>query len=232
MLYTILYVSRATKKMYDHELDELLIQSKEWNRTHGITGFLAYVEGNLQEKIYHNFIQILEGTKFELKDLFSNIKKDHRHHQITVIKSGTITKRQFQNWDMAFERLDLASLALTKATNADVKSYGQHMVTDHTAAGLEMKNLASGKGWTVPVTLQTKEQQNLDKLSALSGSAFDKEFVNIMVISHQDAVALFEKAATTMGVPDADLRSMASAKLPTLREHLQHATELKLKVNP
>jgi hypothetical protein len=109
MLYTILYVSRATKQMYDHELDELLLQSKEWNRTHGITGFLAYVEGNLQEKIYHNFIQILEGTKFELKDLFSNIKKDHRHHQITVIKSGTIIKRQFQNWDMAFERLDLAS---------------------------------------------------------------------------------------------------------------------------
>jgi len=44
MLYTILYVSRAAKKMYDSQLNELLIQSREWNRTHGITGFLGYVE--------------------------------------------------------------------------------------------------------------------------------------------------------------------------------------------
>jgi hypothetical protein len=109
MLYTILYVSRAAKKMYDEQLDELLIQSREWNRTHGITGFLAYVEGNLQNKTYHNFIQILEGTKPELKDLFSNIKGDYRHNNVNVIKSGNIIQRKFQNWDMAFERLDLVA---------------------------------------------------------------------------------------------------------------------------
>jgi putative membrane protein len=158
----------------------------------------------------------------------SSCTKDDGEEQYSMSNQDFVTKASSSN---NFE-VSAGTLALTKATNADVKSYGQHMVTDHTAAGLEMKNLASGKGWTVPVTLQTKEQQNLDRLSALSGSAFDKEFVNIMVVSHQDAVALFEKAATTMGVPDVDLRSMASAKLPTLREHLQHATELKLKVNP
>lgn len=108
MLYTILYVSRAAKKMDDGQLDELLSQSREWNRNHGITGFLAYVEGNLQDQTYHNFIQILEGSKSELKDLFSNIKNDHRHNQVTVIKSGNIIQRKFQNWNMAFERLDLA----------------------------------------------------------------------------------------------------------------------------
>jgi putative membrane protein len=124
------------------------------------------------------------------------------------------------------------ALAVTKAENADVKHYGEHMVTDHTTAGLEMQNLASSKGWTVPTNLQPKEQQNLDKLAALSGSAFDKEFVNIMVLSHQDAVRLFETASSGMGVPDVDLRSLASRKLPTLKEHLQSATELKVKVNP
>lgn len=108
MLYTILYVSRSAKKMYDGQLDELLNQSREWNSTHGITGFLAYVEGNLHNKSYYNFIQILEGTKSELKDLFVNIKNDYRHNQVTVIKSGNIIHRKFQDWNMAFERLDLA----------------------------------------------------------------------------------------------------------------------------
>lgn len=107
MLYTILYVSRAADKMYDEQLDKLLNQSREWNGNHEITGFLAYVEGNLQDKTYHNFMQILEGPKHELKDLFANIKSDHRHNQITVIKSGNIIKRKFRDWNMAFERLDL-----------------------------------------------------------------------------------------------------------------------------
>jgi putative membrane protein len=117
-------------------------------------------------------------------------------------------------------------LAVSKAENIDVKHYGEHMVADHTAAGLEMKNLASTKGWTVPDALQPKEQQNLAKLAALSGAAFDKEFAKIMVQSHQEAVALFETGSAPMGLPDPDLRAMASAKLPTLKTHLQEATEL------
>jgi len=117
-------------------------------------------------------------------------------------------------------------LAVSKGENADVKHYGEHMVADHTAAGLEMKNLASTKGWTIPEALQPSEQQNLAKLAALSGAAFDKEFAKIMVQSHQGAVALFETGSAPMGLPDMDLRAMASAKLPTLKTHLQEAIEL------
>ena len=123
-------------------------------------------------------------------------------------------------------------LAVTRAENAEVKHYGEHMVSDHGTAGMEMKNLAAGKGWAVPDALQQKEQQNLDKLTALNGAAFDREFANIMVQSHQDAIALFEIGADPMGVPDADLRNLASAKLPTLRTHLQDAVALKTQVNP
>lgn len=159
---------------------------------------------------------------------FNACTKDDGEQQYAMSNQDFVTTASSSN---NFEVL-AGGLAITKAGNAEVKSYGQHMVTDHTAAGTEMKNLASAKGWTVPETLQAKEQQNLDKLNGLNGVAFDREFVNIMVLSHQDAVSLFETAANNMGVPDADLRSMASAKLPTLKQHLQHATELKLKVNP
>jgi putative membrane protein len=123
-------------------------------------------------------------------------------------------------------------LAVTKGNAEAVRHYGEHMVTDHTAAGLEMKNLSSKKGLAISEQLQAKEQANLALLTPLTGAAFDKEFTRIMVASHEDAVALFELASVNMGVPDGDLRNLAAAKLPTLKAHLQDAIALRSAVNP
>jgi putative membrane protein len=124
------------------------------------------------------------------------------------------------------------ALAKTKGNLEAVRHYGEHMVTDHTAAGLEMKNLASQKGWVISEQLREKEQANIALLTPLTGVAFDKEFARIMVDSHQDAVALFELASANMGVSDGDLRNFATTKLPTLKAHLQEAIALKTTVNP
>lgn len=53
-----------------------------------------------------------------------------------------------------------------------------------------------------------------------------------MVDSHQEAIGLFETAASDNGVPDSDLRAMAATKLSTLRTHLQGAITLRNSVNP
>ena len=145
-----------------------------------------------------------------------------------------LSNQEFVNRAASSNNFEVAAgtLALTKGLDAEVKHYGEHMVADHTAAAMEMKNLASGKGWTVPDRLEPKEQQNLDKLSALSGVSFDREFVNVMVLSHQDAVELFRTGADAFGVPDPDLRSMAAVKLPTLEAHLTDAITLKSRINP
>lgn len=154
--------------------------------------------------------------------------KDDDDQEFAMSNQEFVTRASSSN---KFE-IAAGAMAVNNASNVEVKHYGEHMVTDHTAAAVEMQNLASNKGWAIPEALQPKEQTNLNKLSGLTGAAFDKEFVNIMVLSHQDAVALFETGASATGVRDADLRAMASAKLPTLKEHLQHAIELKAQVNP
>jgi putative membrane protein len=145
-----------------------------------------------------------------------------------------MTNQEFVTRASSSNNFEVAAgaLAINKAENAEVKHYGEHMVTDHSTAATEMKSLANGKGWTIPTSLLPNEQQNLNKLNSLSGAAFDKEFANVMVLSHQDAVTLFETGSDAMGVPDADLRAMASAKLPTLRAHLQLAIQLRTQVNP
>jgi hypothetical protein len=109
MLYTILYISNADRAFDNEELDELVSESRVWNSQHGITGFLAYVEGVLDGKTKCQFIQVVEGTKKDIEDVFTIIKQDPRHHNICVIKEGSIRERKFDSWNMGFERLHLNS---------------------------------------------------------------------------------------------------------------------------
>ena len=122
------------------------------------------------------------------------------------------------------------NLAVQKSTNTSVTAYGQHMVDDHGTAITEMMALATKKGWNIPTAMMQKHQDKINVMTALSGSAFDRQFATMMVTSHQETIALFEKASANNGVPDGDLRSMASAKLPTLRTHLQSAQQLQTQV--
>jgi putative membrane protein len=56
-----------------------------------------------------------------------------------------------------------------------------------------------------------------------------KAFVALIVQSHQEQVNLSEIASN--GVNDPDLRTLATNKLPVLREHLEHAQQLNATVN-
>jgi putative membrane protein len=152
-------------------------------------------------------------------------KKDNDENY-TIDNQSFVTQASSSN---TFE-IQAGAIATQKAQNAAVKHYGEHMTTDHTAVGNEMKSLAAAKGWTIPAALQPKEQANLDKLNNTDPSSFDREFMKIMVASHQDAITLFSNAAGDMGVYDADLRSFAGAKLPSLKTHLEEAVNLQAQI--
>jgi putative membrane protein len=147
-------------------------------------------------------------------------------------ESYTMSNQDFVTQASSSNSFEIAAgnLAKTKGANPNVVAYGQHMVTDHTQAAAEMSALVSNKGLTVSTTLMAKDQTNYNQLNSLSGSAFDKQFAAIMVASHQEAVTLFQNASVDFGVPDADLRSFAAGKLPTLKTHLSDAQALQAQV--
>jgi hypothetical protein len=107
MFYTILYFSKAKWALDQHELSFLLEQSRAWNDSHGLTGFLAYVEGTDNFGVHGRFIQVLEGSEKDVTDIFANIQVDSRHHHISVIKKGPITQRKFSFWKMGFEKVTI-----------------------------------------------------------------------------------------------------------------------------
>ena len=118
----------------------------------------------------------------------------------------------------------LGQLATEKAQSADVKSFGQMMVDDHSKANTELQGLASQKGVTLPSDLPAAEKATYDRLSKLSGAAFDHAYMQDMVKDHQKDVSLF-KSESTSG-KDGDTKSWASKTLPTLEKHLQRAREI------
>ncbi|WP_129715282.1 DUF4142 domain-containing protein [Pedobacter sp. SYP-B3415] len=124
--------------------------------------------------------------------------------------------------------IQAGALASARASNADVKAFGAHMVSDHSAVGQEMTTLVQQKGWMMPTALLQKHQAKVDSLSALNGAEFDKKFMDMMVLSHREAIDLFDRASDDNdGVADQDLRNFAGNKLPALRMHLDHATTLR-----
>jgi putative membrane protein len=115
--------------------------------------------------------------------------------------------------------VELGRLAAQKGASDEVRQFGQRMVDDHSKANEELMRVASSKGLTAPPALDAKHQAEMQKLSALSGEKFDKEYVKMMVKDHKKDVGEFQKEAN--GGMDADIKAFAASTLPTLREHLQ-----------
>ena len=124
--------------------------------------------------------------------------------------------------------VQMSSMAASKATNADVKSFANRMVTDHTKANDELKQLASTKGVTLPADIGADEKKAMDAASAKSGKDFDKAYIDDMVKDHEKVVAAFEKESKS--AKDADLKAWVTKTLPTLKEHLKLAKETQKKV--
>lgn len=124
--------------------------------------------------------------------------------------------------------VQMGNLAAQKASSADVKQFGQRMVTDHSKANDELKSVASQKSITLPSDIGAKHKAVMDRLSNLSGEAFDREYMRHMLADHRKDVADFRKEANSG--KDADVKAFASKTLPTLEEHLKMSEEINGKV--
>lgn len=117
--------------------------------------------------------------------------------------------------------VQLGKLAQEKATNARVKSFGEMMVRDHTAANNDLQTIAQQKNVMLRKDLEGNHKNHYEDLSKKTGADFDKAYMKMMVDDHQDAIDDFEKVAESG--TDPDVKTFASQKLPTLRKHLDEA---------
>lgn len=122
--------------------------------------------------------------------------------------------------------VDASRLALERSKDPQVRTFAQRMVDDHSKANAELKMVAKKAGLAdVPSTMTSTHNGHLERLRALSGQSFDREYAaQVGVAAHTEAVALFDKASRDL--VNSDIRAFAGATLPKLQEHLKQSQSL------
>ena len=99
-MFYLLYISTAVKPMNYDDFSALLQQCRDSNNKRGITGMLLYQNGT--------FMQMIEGEKQVVLDLYDKILKDDRHTGVHTVLTGDIKARNFEDWSMGFFNMDKA----------------------------------------------------------------------------------------------------------------------------
>lgn len=119
----------------------------------------------------------------------------------------------------------LGQLAAQKGASAEVKEFGQMMVTDHSQAGDKLKVIATAKHIPLPEKLDAKHQEMVDKMAKLEGAAFDKAYVPDMVADHQKDLKEFKMEAGQG--KDTELKNFASDGSTMVQRHLDKIKTIK-----
>jgi putative membrane protein len=131
--------------------------------------------------------------------------------------------------------IDAGKLAESKASHADVKQFAQQMVTDHSGVNKQATELVTKLKVTpqdnpTSQSLKTGGEKNVAHLKTLSGTAFDKAYIDQEVTYHEAVL----KAVDTTLIPsaqNADLKALLVKVRPAFVAHLEHAKQVQAMLN-
>jgi putative membrane protein len=126
--------------------------------------------------------------------------------------------------------IDAGKIAAARGTHADVKAFGQQMVTDHTgvnksATSLAVKLKVTPEDNATSGSLKAGGEKNLANLKSLKGAAFDKAYVDNEVTYHQAVVDALDKTLIP-GAKNEELKALLVKVRPAFVAHLEHAKKL------
>lgn len=96
-LLSLVYCSTATRPFGERELADLLATSRANNDAHDITGMLLHRNGE--------FVQILEGDRYDVEKLMGMIGRDPRHTDVRILLEEPLHERRFEDWTMGYQTL-------------------------------------------------------------------------------------------------------------------------------
>lgn len=139
--------------------------------------------------------------------------------------AGAATATDFVRTQLTFgdKQIGLARVASERATRPAVKELGAAIVRDHQTAIDSLRQMASQQGVTTSTSPEQLDVER-ERLSQLSGAAFEREYLDEIIADHERAITDLETANTG---GDATLRQWATTTLPVLRRHLERARELR-----
>jgi putative membrane protein len=139
--------------------------------------------------------------------------------------------------------VELGRMASEKGMSAEVKKFAMMMIEDHTKSGEALKQVATTHNVPQPAAIDEDHRELRDKLAALQGAEFDREYMAAMVEGHEDVVDLLESRTDRAGLIGEDKNAPARAEqsdnpvtsainqwatttLPRTRHHLEEARRI------
>lgn len=137
--------------------------------------------------------------------------------------------QSFVNAAAASDAFEIATsqLAVSKGSSATVKSFAQKMIEAHMSSTAKLKAAAAQAAPPlVPdPMLNPQQQQTLEQLKTLSGSAFDQAYIAGQTAGHQQTLDMLKGYAATGDA--ASLKAFATGLIPIVTAHLNMAKGLK-----
>lgn len=111
-----------------------------------------------------------------------------------------------------------------KASNPEVRNFGQMMVQAHTRMNEDLIAIASAKGVTPPSAPDPGRQAVSAQLSALEGAAFDRQYIDQQLAEHQTTLTLLQGQVSTGSDPE--LQAFARRYIPVVQQHIAMLRQL------
>ncbi|MBS1522947.1 MAG: DUF4142 domain-containing protein [Bacteroidetes bacterium] len=146
-------------------------------------------------------------------------KKANNYNQETTVNQSSLN---FINTaiDGGRTEVKLANVATQVSQNPRILHFAKMMITDHTKGIEELKALRKKALINPNDVLNSEHRKLIDSLSKLSGTEFDKAYMQAMVSDHEKAVDLFREETQER---EASVQTLARKTLPTLEMHLDSA---------
>jgi len=158
---------------------------------------------------------------FSVQSCMDNYKAKYLNEKTLVDDGGTtLIKNGFEG---GLTEIKASQLAATNSQNADVKSFAQMMITDHSKANKILDSLETDKMITEKDTISAEHQELIDSLAKKTGAEFDKAYLEMMVKDHEEAVELF---ADQVDDKNQTIQDFARATLQVIQKHLDDAKKL------
>ena len=156
----------------------------------------------------------------------SNTSTDANTSSTTTSNNNVVTDEKSKEFmtkvaNSGMAEIQMAKDAQQKATIDAVKSYAAMLERDHTAVNQQVKSLADQRNVALPVSISDDKQKMYNDIDKMTGKAFDKDYISMMIKAHGDGISLFED--TRSNASDIDVKNFADKTLPTLKMHLDSA---------
>lgn len=132
--------------------------------------------------------------------------------------------------EIGITEVKLGQLAEDKGSSKEVKDFGKQMVDDYTKTNQQLEKDVDKQKVILPKDTTKSEQMAYDRLSKLSGAAFDRAYARDMVTYHKADVTQFQRESEH-GQSEWT-KGFASSNLPTLRDRVSKAEKMLHAVEP